>query len=227
MLQEGNYDVLEFSMPSQGMNQNISPDIGASTVDLPPSFAYVLENIIAKPLGEGRVRFGTAQITALPNPEFVILKQFPFVKPDGSEQILLYVQEYAQDATAHTFTVIDGLQASLFQANRRFSFTSPDNIARYAGDSAIKVEYVLNGQMTLYDTVASLVSEGNVVTVTLEQNTFPAEAVLTRVFFSTGTLYSYDLSSRIPFNPLSAPLKQNLAVGCVPRHPTVTDASGI
>ena len=88
MLQEGNYDVLEFSMPSQGMNQNISPDI------LPPSFAYVLENIVAKPLGEGQVRFGTAQIMSLLNPESVILKQFPFVKPDGSEQILLYVQEY-------------------------------------------------------------------------------------------------------------------------------------
>ena len=115
MLQEGNYDVLEFSMPSQGMNQNISPDI------LPPSFAYVLENIVAKPLGEGQVRFGTAEITALPNPEFVILKQFPFVKADGSEQILLYVQEYAHDATANTFVLIDGF---------RFSFTSPDNAAR-------------------------------------------------------------------------------------------------
>src|SRR3990167_9547361 len=137
MLQEGNYDVLEFSMPSQGMNQNISPEV------LPSSFAYVLENIIAKPLGEGRVRFGTSEIMSLPNPEFTILKQFPFVKDDGSEQILLYVQEYAQDATAHTFTVIDGLQASLFQASRRFSFTSPDNIARYVNDSAIKVEYTL------------------------------------------------------------------------------------
>jgi hypothetical protein len=221
MLQEGNYDVLEFSMPSQGMNQNISPDI------LPPSFAYALENIIAKPLGEGQVRFGTAQIMSLPNPEFTILKQFPFVKADGSEQILLYVQEYAQDATAHTFTVIDGLQASLLQASRRFSFTGPDNIARYVEDTAIKVEYTLNGHMTLYDTVASLVSEGNVVTVTLEQNTFPAEAVITHVSFSTGTLYSYDLSSRIPFNPLSAPLKQNLTVGCVPRHATFTDASGM
>jgi len=211
MLQEGNYDVLEFSMPSQGMNQNISPDIGASTVDLPPSFAYVLENIVAKPLGEGRVRFGTAEIMSLPNPEFTILKQFPFVNADGSEQILLYVQEYAQDATAHTFVI---------RNNRQFSFTGPDNIARYVEDTAIKVEYVLNGNMTLYDTVASLVSEGNIVTVTLEQNTFPAEAVITRVFFSTGTLYSYDLSSRIPFNPLSAPLRRNLAVGCVPRHAT-------
>ncbi len=205
MLQEGNYDVLEFSMPSQGMNQNISPDI------LPPSFAYVLENIVAKPLGEGQVRFGTAEITTLPNPESVILKQFPFVKADGSEQLLLYVQEYVHDATANTF-VINAFQACLFQ----FSFNSPDNAARYVKDTAIKVEYTLNGRMTLYDTIASLTVNGNAVTVTLTQNAFPVEATITRVFFSTGTIYSYDLSTRT----LSAPLKQNLSVACVPRHVT-------
>ena len=90
MPQEGAYDVLEFSMPSQGMNQNIAPDA------LPPSYAYALENILARPLGEGQVRFGTAEILTLSgspvsNPECVILKQFPFVKPDGAEQLLLYV----------------------------------------------------------------------------------------------------------------------------------------
>jgi hypothetical protein len=208
MLQEGNYDVLEFSMPAQGMNQNIAPE------ELPLSFAYMLENIVAKPLGEGQVRFGTATVFSLPQPDATILKLFPFMKADGSEQLLLYVQEYAHDATAHTFTVIDGLQAS------RFSFTSPDNIARYVKDTAIKVEYTLNGHMTLYDTVASLAMEGNVVTVTLEYNTFPAEAVITRISFSTGTIYKYDLDPRIPLNPLSAPLKQNLSVACVPRSVT-------
>jgi len=205
MLQEGNYDVLEFSMPAQGMNQNISPEV------LPSSFAYVLENIVAKPLGEGQVRFGTAEIMSLPNPEFTILKQFPFVKDDGSEQILLYVQEYVQDATAHTFVI---------RNNRQFSFTSPHNTARYVEDTTIKVEYTLNGQMTLYDGIASLVSEGNVVTVTLEQNTFPAEAVITRISFSTGTIYKYDLDPPISLNPLSQPLKKNLSVACVPRSVT-------
>jgi hypothetical protein len=205
MLQEGNYDVLEFSMPSQGMNQNISPE------ELPPSFAYALENIVAKPLGEGQVRFGTAAVFSLPQPDATILKLFPFMKADGSEQILLYVQEYAHDATAHTFAI---------QNNRQFSFTSPHNTARYVEDTTIKIEYTLNGQMTLYDGIASLVSEGNVVTVTLEYNTFPAEAVITRISFSTGTIYKYDLDPQIPLNPLSQPLKKNLSVACVPRSVT-------
>jgi hypothetical protein len=205
MLQEGNYDVLEFSMPSQGMNQNIAPE------DLPPSFAYMLENIVAKPLGEGQVRFGTAEVFSLPEADATILKLFPFMKADGSEQLLLYVQEYAHDATAHTFVI---------RNNRQFSFTSPHNTARYVEDTTIKVEYTLNGQMTLYDGIASLVSEGNVVTVTLEHNTFPAEAVITRISFSTGTIYKYDLDPQIPLNSLGAPLKQNLSVACVPRHAT-------
>jgi hypothetical protein len=200
MLQDNSYDVLEFSMPSQGMNQNISPD------SLPPSFAYVLENIVAKPLGEGQVRFGTAEITALANPEFTVLKQFPFVKADGSEQILLYGQEYNQDTTASAF------QANLSQC----SFVSPHNAARYARDTAIKIEYTLNGRTTLYDTIASSKVHGTVITVTLTQNAFPAEAVITAVSFATGTLYSYDLSS----HTLSPPLKQNLCVACVPRHAT-------
>jgi hypothetical protein len=87
-------------------------------------------------------------------------------------------------------------------------------------DTAIKVEYVLNGRMTLYDTIASLTVGGTSVTVTLAHNAFPAGAVITAVSFSTGTIYRYDLAPRIPDNPLSAPLKQNLAVGCVPRYAT-------
>jgi hypothetical protein len=197
------YDILEFPMPAQGMNQNISADL------LPPTFAYVLENIIAKPLGEGQVRFGTTQVMALPNPEAVILKQFPYSKPDGSKQLLLYGQEYTQDATANTFVVQNAFC---------FSFNSPDHGARYVKDTAIKVEYALNGQMAIYDTIGSLSVAGHRVTVTLLQNAFSPEAALTRVSFSTGTIYAYDIASRT----LSAPLKQNLAVGCVPRCATFT-----
>jgi hypothetical protein len=209
------YDILEFPMPVQGMNQNISADLlppafaGTSSAFGGASFAYVLENIIARPLGEGQVRFGTAQVMALPNPEAVILKQFSFVRPDGSKQLLLYVQDYTQDATANGFAIQNAFC---------FSFNSPDNTARYVKDTAIKVEYALNGQMAIYDTIGSLSVAGNRITVSLLQNAFSPEAALTRVSFSTGTLYAYDLSSRV----LSVPLKQNLAVGCVPRCATFT-----
>jgi hypothetical protein len=203
MLQEGNYDILEFGMPSQGMNQNIAPD------SLPLSFAYILENIIARPLGEGQVRFGMGDITVLPNPEAVILRKFPFVETDGSEQMLFYAQEYTAD-NANTFQILGALQ---------FSFVSPNNAARYIQDTAIKVEYTFNGQMILYDSIASVTVAGTTVTVTLAQNAFPEpfdQVQITRVSFSTGTLYSYDLST----GTLSAALRQNLSVGCVPRYTT-------
>jgi hypothetical protein len=201
MLQEGAYDVLEFSMPSQGMNQNISPE------ELPLSFAYVLENIVAKPLGEGQVRFGTAEVFSLPEPDATILKLFPFTKASGSEQLLLYAQGYTHDATAHTFVI---------QNPRQFSFASPHNAARYVKDTNIRVGYTLNGRMTLYDTIADLTVAGDTVTVTLAQNALPSEAEISGVSFSTGTLYAYDLCSQT----LSAPLKENLSVACIPRCAT-------
>jgi hypothetical protein len=205
MLQTGNYDVLEFSMPVEGMNQNISPDI------LPPSFAQWLENIIARPLGEGQVRFGTEHIASLPNPEAVILKQFPFVKPDGSKQLLLYVQEYRHDATAKDF--VSSYQDNAF----RFSFTTTfSNAARYVKDTAIKVEYALNGHRTLYDEIASLTVSGNSVTIALRQNAFPAQAVITSVSFATGAIYCYDFA-RSAFSPA---LRQNLCIACIPRYAT-------
>jgi len=69
------------------MNQNISPET------LPFSFAYLLENILPKPLGEGVVRFGTRTVTTIP-PDLTILKLFPFVKSDGSKQQHLRLQDF-------------------------------------------------------------------------------------------------------------------------------------
>jgi len=201
MLQEGSYDVLEFSMPPQGMNQNISPE------ELPPSFAYVLENIVARPLGEGQVRFGTAEVFSLPQADATILKLFPFTKAGGGEQLLLYAQGYAHDATANMFAI---------QSPRQFSFASPHNAARYVKDTSIRVDYALNGRMTLYDTIADLTVAEGTVTVTLDQNILPPEAEVLGVSFSTGTLYAYDLPSKT----LSAPLRQNLCVACIPRCAT-------
>lgn len=212
MLQQGTYDVLEFDVPPQGMNQNISAD------SLPLSFAYLLENIIAKPLGEGQVRYGTSLITELPNPESTILKQFPFIKADGSKQIVLYVQEYEEDLTANTFEFIEGDVYS-------FSFLSPDSASRYIQDTTIKVQYTFNGITTVYDAIDSVTVLGNLVTIRLANNALPAyefqpepplNPVIDAVWYSTGTLYSYDLTTGV----LSAPLRQNLSVACIPRGVT-------
>ena len=53
MFQEGNYEVTELSVPVNGMNQFVSPDI------LPSNFCYLLENIIPSPTGVGQARYGT------------------------------------------------------------------------------------------------------------------------------------------------------------------------
>jgi hypothetical protein len=203
MLQQGNYDILEFGVPQGGMNQNISPD------SLPFSFAYLLENIIPKPLGEGHVRYGTRDIVKLLNPEALILKAFPFLKSDGTQQILLYVQEFVID-NANTFQVL---------GNRQLSFVSPNNAARYLADTALKIEYTFNGVATLQDTLAQVTTAGTTVTVTIANNAFPQplnQVQITRVSFASGSLYSYDLRTKT----LSAALRQNLSVACIPRSAT-------
>jgi hypothetical protein len=207
MLQQGNYDILEFSPPSSGMNQNISPET------LPFSFAYLLENILPKPLGEGVVRFGTRTVTTIP-PDLTILKLFPFVKSDGSKQLLLYVQEYIQDVNATTFFVSP-------DNPYRFSFSSPNNKARYVKDTPIKITYTYNGITTLIDAITHVSNAGNTVTVDLATNSFPPTGgdpapVITSVFFSSGSLYAFDLETQT----LSAALRQNLSVGCIPRFTT-------
>jgi hypothetical protein len=71
MFQEGNYDITEFPIASNGMNQFISPDA------LPSNFCYTLENIIPQPLGDGQVRYGTALINNVSTNEFNIIRSFP------------------------------------------------------------------------------------------------------------------------------------------------------
>ena len=207
MLQQGNYDVLEFLPPANGMNQNIATDT------LPLSFAYLLENIIPKPLGEGTVRFGTKLLMSLGAPDATILKLFPFAKPDGSKQILFYTQEYIQDTNATSFALVDRDPYS-------FSF-STRNAVRYVKETPIKVTYTYNGLTTLVDMIADVTVVGNSVTITLATNALPPtgfipEPIITSVSFSSGTLYAYDLVTKT----LSAPLRQNLSVACVPRFVT-------
>jgi len=98
MLQYGNYDVLEFSPPAQGMNVNVIPDLLGS------QFSPALENILPFPLGEGAVRYGTEFVAKLSSfydtdiqADSIIIEAFPFRTLDGNQQMLLYVKNYVQD----------------------------------------------------------------------------------------------------------------------------------
>ena len=207
MLQIGNYDVLELSIPQKGMNQNVS------AYQLPLDYAYVLENILSKPLGEGTVRFGTKRLhnplSPALDPDSRVMGSFGFVSANGTEQLILYVQEFQQD---HTADPLD------FHIEGDFVFSFPtENAARYEQDTPIKIDYQVNGINTVYDVIADkTINAGGEVVLTVRQNNFPRpfENIQFRsVSFSTGTLYAYDTRTKT----LSAPLRQNLSVACVPR----------
>lgn len=207
---EGSYDVLEFSMAPNGMNQNISAKV------LPPNFAHVLENILPEPQGRGSVRFGNELINDDLPSDSKILEEFAFIKSDGNKQLVLYVQEFTEDLTitADTPTIID---------DKTFSFDSEGHSDKYIVDAPIKITYTgPEGIITLYSTIFDVeVVDDLTVTITLlEDNIFPSnfeDLTITHVYYAVGSIYSYDYAS----DTLSGQLITNLSVTTVPRDETM------
>ena len=204
MVQEGNYDVLEFSLPAQGMNQNIAPEV------LPPSFASILENILPNPIGKPMVRYGTKRLPGMNlDPDASIMEAFPYTKANGDTQSVLYVQTFQQDMTANTFLVL---------GPNRFSFET-DNAQKFKIDTPIKIDYTCNGSTTLVSFICGITVVDTTVTITVQDNSFPLPinaVTINRVYFSQSSLYVYDFQTQT----LGAALKTGLSVGCVPRSVT-------
>lgn len=197
MFQEGNYDVLEISVPANGMNQNIEPD------SLPMSFAYNLENIIPSPLGAGKVRNGTKLKKALVKVDSTIIGCFPFTTQEGIKQQILYCQEYVNDITA---------TAMVKASTSSFSFTT-DTPERYNADTPVKVVYTLSGSNTLYSNQSSVIIADNDVIASIDTNAFPASAVtIDSIWYSTGTIFLYNLAT----DALTT-LREDMSVACIPR----------
>ena len=204
MFQEGNYNVLEFNPPTQGMNCNLAPEV------LPQAFASVLENILPTPVGSSVVRYGTKRLAGMNlDADAVIIEAFPYVKANGDAQMVLYVQTFVQNLSTHNFTVL---------SLSSFSFYT-DNPEQFNVDTPIKVSYTAQGDTTLYSTIVSTTVDENTVTITVQENSFPLlinGVTINSVSFSQGSLYVYDLQT----STLGAVLKTGLSVGCVPRSVT-------
>ena len=204
MFQEGNYNVLEFNPPTQGMNCNLAPEV------LPQAFASVLENILPTPVGSSVVRYGTKRLAGMNlDADAVIIEAFPYVKANGDAQMVLYVQTFVQNLSTHNFTVL---------SLSSFSFYT-DNPEQFNVDTPIKVSYTAQGDTTLYSTIVSTTVDENTVTITVQDNSFPLPingVTINSVAFSQGSLYVYDLQT----STLGAALKTGLSVACVPRSVT-------
>ena len=204
MLQEGNYNILEIYPPTQGMNRLIAPEA------LPQGFAVALENILPTPLGAATVRYGTRRLDGMTlEPDDVILEAFPFVKPNGDKQAVLYVQTFVLDETARNFVILNP---------QSFRFDT-DNAISFQADTPLKIEYTHAGDTTLYSTIVSKTVVGQTVTITVENNSFPFPidgVVIQRVSFSEGNISVYDFQT----SALGPILKTGLSVGCVPRSVT-------
>ena len=200
---EGSYDKLEFNFPISGMNQNISPYI------LPSKFSYVLENIISLPVGRGSVRFGTKLLNNDLIFDSSIMEVFSFLKNDGKEQVILYVNDLIVDPTVSNINIIDVYN---------LSFTT-DNIQFYQKDTKIKLIYSGDNfiNSNLYANIEAATIVGDTVTITLSGNYFPApidNLEVSSIYYSAGNIYCYD----VELNTLTESLNDNyLSVSCIPR----------
>lgn len=206
LFNEGAYDELEFHFPTGGMNQNISPRL------LPSKYAYVLENIIPLPLGRGTVRYGTRLLNEELTFDSVIMEIFSFVKTDGGEQLLLYVDEFLPDETIFDEAILD---------SNSFTFRT-ENSKNYVNDARIKVIY--SGEnfanKTIYANIKKVNVVGDTVIIIFDGNYFipPIDQLtINSIWYSFGNIYNYDLTTFT----LSGFLNESpLATACVPRSLT-------
>lgn len=205
MLYEGEYDVLEFSLPIAGMNQNVSPQL------LTSKFAFVLENIQPTPLGKGRVRYGTRLMPGIALPaDAVILEDFPYPQTNGNRQAVLYTQVLTADGSVTEAAVINQSQFS-------FKTNTPE---KYAAETGVEVVYTSTSGIgnVLSSLIVAVNTNGdNVTTITVENNSFPDEdnIQITAIRYSSGSLYVYDFQLQT-----TVLLKEGLSVACVPRSLT-------
>lgn len=165
------------------MNRLIAPE------SLPQGFAVALENILPTPLGSATVRYGTRMLPGMTlEPDDVILEAFPFVKPNGDKQAVLYVQTFVLDETARNFVVLNP---------QSFQFDT-DNAIAFQTDTPLKIEYTHAGDTTLYSSIMKKTVLGQTVTILVENNSFPFPidgVVIQMVSFSEGNISVYDFQT--------------------------------
>lgn len=203
---EGSYDGLDFYFPGRGMNQNISPRI------LPPEYAYVIENMISLPVGKGSVRYGTKLLNNSLSVTSNIIEIFSYLKNDGNEQVILYVNDLKRDTSVRNINVINVFSIS-------FETDTPEF---YQKDTEVLFIYSGNGFSN--QPLKAVIKEVNInsptVTISFNGNYLSAiigQIVINSISFSIGNIYSYDVSTETLSNILN---ENPLSVACIPRSIT-------
>ena len=201
MLQYGNYDVLEFSPPAQGMNVNVIPDLLGS------QFSPALENILPFPLGEGAVRYGTEFVAKLSSSsdtdiqaDSIIIEAFPFRTLDGNQQMLLYVKNYVQDQSV---TVEE------FQAD--FLKIETEKPASYSLGTTLKIQV---DNFFYYEELTSVVKN---LDASLDLQFFASflKSEPAQIWTGIGDIYCFDMVEKS-----LTKLTQGLSGTCIPRAVT-------
>jgi hypothetical protein len=205
MFKESDYEKIILSPPISGMNQNISESI------LPPQFCYYLQNILASPLGQGTVRYGTKLAFQDADNKYKLIRAFAFKNVNGKSQIIRYGQEYILIVGADEESIIAPNKIRVSGGNYVF-----------VKDSYLFLQYNYNGIIppASYYLIKNVVQiDANTVEIEIGENSLPTVAPgdtlsIVSLYFASGVVDVYDVAT----NSLVAGQKiQNLAVACIPR----------
>lgn len=171
MLYEGGYNIIELFSATKGMNQNIAPSL------IPSDYSSYIKNIMPESLGEGRVRYGNALFSEVPQDD--IINKFPFKAPDGTKQQILYFNGY------QTFSVVSNLR--IVSANH-IRLTSI-NKSLFQPDTYLKLQYTDKhglSPVSYYEIKSIQDLGGNTIDIEVDQNSF-ADALIDFYIPAPGT----------------------------------------
>lgn len=203
MFRSGGYDLLNITVPAGGMNQNVTPEALSNTQ------TYWLENILPEPLGQGKVRHGTAQLAGdiadVLDPTWVIQEVFHYTTYKGEEQLLLYVQCFDRDDSVKDLQINDDAATLVFDT---------DHAKHYVVGTPIKLYYQLRAQKVFCPVIREVVKNERNVTLHFDKSEWVHGMEIEKTYYSSGRIYCYDFASK-KLDP--RPKSQGLAVNSVPR----------
>jgi hypothetical protein len=196
MFTETTYNALTIPFPAKGVNTTVTPQ------GLPLNFAQHLENIIPSKEGTGSVRNGTKLLHPIQTlgDDSVILETFPYAKKDGTNQLLVYVLNYKDDAA----------NDMEFKDKNNFTFTTSKQ-AYYVEDAPIRITYK---QDLVSHIIHAYVKKLHGNKLTFYGDEFPEEPPqITAISYAVGAIYSFDESTGN-----YSLLEDDLANVCIPRY---------
>lgn len=195
-----NFDKIVLPFPSKGMNRDIEPHL------MPPDVSWYLENFTQDSFGKGVIRYGVKNLMLMSNiDDGFPMRGFPYVSPQGAEQILMYWSVYKTDAQAYNMSVLKD----------RIYFETTNLVSKYRENTSIKFSYTnADGQNITIRAPISDLNDPMVGASSFKVKGFyiDTDTPVTQICYSTGEIHLVNVAAKT-----AQLLVTGLRTDCIPR----------